>query len=73
MVIKTLDLGEFIFNNASPFSVSTVINRSGARLAAADMNNSTETTGQGRKGRLAVTHISPKASPEYPKQGGGTN
>lgn len=69
MAIKTLDLGEFIFNNASPFSVSTIINRSRARLAAADMNNSLETTRQGRKGgRLAVTHVLPKASPEYPKQ-----
>lgn len=65
MVIKTLDLGEF--NSASPFSVS-VINRSRARLAAADMNNSPETTRQERKGRLAVTHILPKASPEHPKQ-----
>lgn len=69
MAIKTLDLGEFIFNNASPFSLSPIINRSRARLAAADMNNSLETTRQERKGRrLAVTHIIPKASPEYPKQ-----
>lgn len=69
MAIKTLDLGEFIFNNASPFPVSPIINRSRARLAAADMNNSLKTTRQGRKGRrrLAVTHVLLKASSEYPK------
>lgn len=57
MAIKTLDLGQFIFNNASPFSISPIISRSRARLAAEDKSNSLGTTRQGRKGRrrLAVT------------------